>query len=59
MFENFHHVFLKCLENFEIIPCFREGLKTMWNSTANIQTAHMFEAQDYDVVEDKLKDMKS
>lgn len=33
-----------------------EGFKTMLNSTANIQTANMFEAQDYDSVEDRLKE---
>lgn len=33
-----------------------EGFKTMLNSTANIQTGNMFEAQDWDDVEDKLKD---
>jgi len=33
-----------------------EGFKTMLNSTANIQTANMFEAQDYGDVEDKLKE---
>ena len=33
---------------------FREGFKTMLNSFANIQTANMFEAQDYDAIEDKL-----
>jgi len=31
-----------------------EGFKTMLNSFANIQTANMFEAQDYDAIEDKL-----
>jgi len=34
-----------------------ESFKTMLNSTANIQTANMFEAQDYDAVEDKLADL--
>ena len=37
-------------------PFLREGFKTMLNSTANIQTANMFEAQDYDAVEDKIKE---
>jgi len=32
-----------------------EGFKTMLNSTANIQTGNMFEAQDWDDVEDRLK----
>jgi len=34
-----------------------EGFKTMLNSAANIQTANMFEASDYDSVADKLKEM--
>lgn len=29
----------------------------MLNSAAKIQTANMFEAQDYDAVEDKLAEM--
>jgi len=33
-----------------------EGFKTMLNSTANIQTTYMYEAQDYDAVEDRLKE---
>jgi len=34
-----------------------ESFKSMLNSAANIQTANMFEAQDYDAVEDKLAEM--
>jgi len=33
-----------------------EGFKSMLNSQANIQTANMFEAQDWDAVEDKINE---